>query len=436
MTRVVRPNHFDRTRRGRGQGVVIATETTPNGAAILTAKIARLELVALLAMLVATVAFSVDSMLPALPQIGMELVPSNPNSAQLILSSFIIGMGLGTLVTGPLSDTFGRKPVIVAGAGLYIFGSALAWAAPSIELMVAARLFQGFGAAGPRIVSLAIVRDFYSGREMARLMSFVMIVFTIFPALAPLIGSGIIALAGWRGIFAAFILFALISTTWLQLRLPEPLPPAARRPFRASMLWSATREMMSLPMVRLSITVQALIFSTLFTSISLIQPVFDQSFARSDDFPLWFFLIGVFCATSSMVNARFVVKYGMRAIVTLTLFVSLVLTGAMVGITLTGIAGDHEFYVYLFWQTSVFYQMGLTIGNLNALSMEPLGHIAGLAASVIGAISTVSAGILASIVSQLFSGSALPLYLGTLVFTLLAVPLVLKMRRLERVQRS
>ncbi|OWU84929.1 multidrug MFS transporter [Oceanicola sp. 22II-s10i] len=393
----------------------------------------RIEFVALMAMMVATVAFSIDSMLPALPQIGSELVPDNPNSAQLILSAFIIGMGTGTLFVGPLSDAFGRRPVIFAGAALYIFGSALAWAAPSMELMVAARLCQGIGAAAPRVVSLAIIRDFHSGREMARLLSFVMIVFTVFPAIAPLIGSGIIALAGWRAIFAAYVIFSVLSVAWLALRLPEPLPSGERRPFRARQIVEAMREMAAIPMVRLSIIAQSLVFGTLFTSISLIQPVFEQAFGRGDSFPFWFFVIGVVCATSSMVNARFVMKYGMRAIVTATLSVSAVLAVLMVLVRLSGIAGDAEFWVFLVWQGTVFYQMGLTVGNLNALAMEPLGHIAGTAASVIGAISTVFAGVVAALIAQTFDGSPLPLYLGALVFTSIALPTVLKMRKLERV---
>ena len=196
-------------------------------------RLGRVEFVAMMAMLVATVAFSIDSMLPALPQIGENLTPDAPNRAQLVVTSFIFGLGLGTLLTGPLSDSFGRKPVLLTGAGVYMAGAALAWAAPTLELMIAARIVQGLGAAAARIVAMAIVRDLYSGRDMARLMSFVMMVFTLVPAVSPLAGSGVIALAGWRAIFLTFILFALASSLWLSLRLDEPLPPRAAVPFAA-----------------------------------------------------------------------------------------------------------------------------------------------------------------------------------------------------------
>jgi len=125
----------------------------------MTPKISQSEFIAMMAMMVATVAFSIDSMLPALPVMAQDLTPEAPNRAQLVLSAFFVGMGVGTLFTGPLSDAFGRKTIINLGAALYILGAVLAWAAPTIELMVAARIMQGIGAAGPRIVSIAIIRD-------------------------------------------------------------------------------------------------------------------------------------------------------------------------------------------------------------------------------------------------------------------------------------
>lgn len=396
------------------------------------AKISQSEFVAMMAMMVATVAFSIDSMLPAMPAIAQDLTPDAPNRAQLILSSFIVGMGVGTLFTGPLSDTFGRKTVINLGAALYILGAVLAWAAPTMDLMVAARIMQGIGAAGPRVVSIAIVRDLYSGREMARVVSFIMLVFTIVPALAPFLGEIVISIGGWRGIFISFLVFATIATLWLNARLPEPLPPERRRPFRLSALRAALSEMMALPMVRGSIFVQTMIFTILFTSISLIQPTFDLIFDRAESFALYFFAIGAFCATSSVVNATFVVRFGMRAIVTVSVLVVTCATVLMLILTLSGITGMTYFWIYIAWQTSIFYQMGLTIGNLNALAMEPLGHIAGLAASVMGAIATVVAAILATIIALTFNTTTLPQILGTLIVMLISLPVLVVMRRLDR----
>lgn len=205
------------------------SDTSPSA----TPKIGRVEFVALMAMLVATVAFSIDAMLPALPRIGEELTPGETNRAQLVVTSFVLGLGVGTFFTGPLSDTYGRKPMILVGAAVYIFGALVAVVSPSLELLLAARVLQGLGAAAARIVAIAIIRDLYAGREMARLVSFVMMIFTLAPAVAPLAGAGIIALTGWRGIFGSFVLFSLATSIWMSLRLAEPLPPARRRPFRA-----------------------------------------------------------------------------------------------------------------------------------------------------------------------------------------------------------
>lgn len=398
----------------------------------MSSRISQSEFVAMMAMMIATVAFSIDSMLPAMPQIATELSPDAPNKSQFILSSFMVGMGIGTLFTGPLSDAFGRKTMINLGAALYILGAALAWTAPTLELMIAARIMQGIGAAGPRIVSLAIVRDLFSGREMARIVSFIMIVFTIVPALAPLLGSGIMAIGGWRSIFLAFLLFSVISVLWLNVRLSEPLPQTARRPFHLPALFRAAREMAALPMVRNTIYIQTLIFAALFTSISLIHPTFDQIFDKSEQFAAYFFVIGALCATSSLVNATFVMRYGMRAIISLAIGVTFCLTGVVLVLQFVGLPTTFNFWIYVFWQAAIFYQMGLTIGNLNALGMEPLGHIAGLAASVMGAVSTIIAGVVATIISQLFNQTTVPQILGTLVLLGLCIPPILRLRRLDR----
>ncbi len=160
------------------------------------------------------------------------------------MTSFLLGLGLGTFFTGPLSDAFGRRRVLLGGYGIYIIGSLLAIVAGSLELMLAARFVQGLGAAGPRVVAVAIVRDNYAGRQMAQMMSFVMTVFMLVPVIAPSIGAIIIALAGWRAIFLSFVVFALISGGWFALRQPESLPVPKRRKFKMSLLWAGTKEVL------------------------------------------------------------------------------------------------------------------------------------------------------------------------------------------------
>ncbi|MCB1310395.1 MAG: MFS transporter [Sedimentitalea sp.] len=391
----------------------------------------RTEFIALIAMMFATIAFSIDSILPALPAIGAELSPGDVNRAQLVLTSFVLGIGIGTFFTGPLSDAFGRKPVILAGSLIYVAAATVAWAASSLEVLLAARVVQGVGAAAPRIVGVAIMRDLYSGRIMARMISIAMMIFTIFPAFAPLMGAGIIALVGWRGIFLAFILFSAITVVWMSLRLPESLPPEARRPFRAPLLLAAVREMATHPTVRLSIVVQSLCLGMLFTLLTLVQPVFDVVFHRAESFPLWFGAVALVSGTASILNAVLVVRLGMRRMVTWSLGAQIVLSGVMVLANSADLPGEAMFALFVLWQTCLFFMAGTTLGNLNAIAMEPMGHIAGMAASVISGIATVCAAVIAAPVGLLFDGSMTPLIGGVFVLSVAGFALMLQMGRVE-----
>lgn len=392
-------------------------------------RLSRPEFVAMIAMLFATIAFSIDAMLPALPEIAGALTPEAPNRAQLIVTAFVLGMGAGTFVTGPLSDAFGRKPVILGGAALYVLGAALAWAAPSLEALLAGRLIQGLGAAAPRVVAIAIVRDLYAGRGMAKIMSFVMTVFTLVPAAAPLLGSLIMAAVGWRGIFGAFALFSVATAAWLTVRQPETLPPSARRPLRLGRLASAAREVFSHRVVVVTTAAQSLAFGALFAVISTIQPVFDQTFGRAASFPLWFAAIALVSASASLLNAALVERLGMRRIARASLGAQAAASGAAALLLGTGaLSGEAAFAAYVLWCGSVFFTAGLVMGNLNALAMEPMGHIAGMAASVIGAVSTVAAVLIAAPMGLAFDGTPLPIVLGVAAAAALAALLVARLR--------
>lgn len=392
----------------------------------------KAEFIALIAMLFAIIAFSIDALLPALPRIGAELSPLDPNRAQLIVIAFVLGMGAATLVTGPMSDAWGRKPVILGGTLLYILGAALAWSAPTLELLLLARFVQGVGAAGPRVVGMAIVRDLYGGREMARILSFIMLVFMLVPAVAPLVGSWIIAAAGWRAMFGAFVIFAAVACLWLTLRLPESLPPAARRPMRARVLKQAVAEVLTHPVVRLSIMAQTMGYVMLFTTISLIQPVFDQVFDRGAQFPLWFAGMAVISGSASIINAALVMRLGMQRLAMVAFGGQMILSSIMTLSWVAGLRGDAIFAIYLIWQCTVLFQSGLTVGNLNAIAMEPMAHIAGTAASVIGAISTVSGALIAAPIALVFNGTPLPMSLGVGGASAVAFVLLWRLGRIER----
>lgn len=389
------------------------------------------EFIALIAMMFATIAFSIDAMLPALPEIGASLSPDDINQAQLIISSFVLGMGVGTFFTGPLSDAFGRKPVIFVGSGLYCLGALASFFSQSLETILISRLLMGLGAAGPRVVAIAIVRDLYVGRDMARIISLAMMIFTLVPAFAPLLGSGIIAVSSWRGIFVAFAVFSLITVLWMSIRLEEPLPREKRRPFRLPQLMGALRDMVSHPTVRLSIMAQTFCMSMLFTVIIMVQPVYDVVFARSESFPFWFMMVALMAGTASLLNASLVGRIGMRRMVTWALGVQILISTGVFALTQLSLGEPTSFYIFVFWQTSVFFMVGLTLGNLNAIAMEPMGHIAGMAASVMGALSTVAAAVIAAPIGLLFDGTIIPMVGGVLATAGLAFIVMLWMGRVE-----
>ncbi len=388
--------------------------------------VSQVEFVALMAMLFATIALSIDAMLPALPDIAATLSPQAPNSAQLVVTSFVLGMGLGTLFAGPLSDRFGRKRVILLGFSLYAFAALACYAAPSLETLLAARVLQGIGASAPRVVSVAMIRDLFKGREMARIVSFAMMIFTAAPAVAPLMGQGIVALADWHAIFLAYVAFAGISMLWLGLRQPETLPPAARRSLRFADLRAACRELAGHPVVLVSTVLQALTLGALFATLSSIQQIFEVQFGRADSFPLWFAVIALASTSGNLLNSRIVMTLGMRVVVRRAYLALLLVTLATLGLLGGGLlAGNAGFAAYLAYCIGLFATMGLTMGNLNALAMEPVGHVAGLAASVIASIATVGSVLLAIPLGLAFNGTAVPLLAG--VSALIGLALLLSL---------
>lgn len=379
------------------------------------------EFVALVAMLFATVAFSIDAMLPAMPQIGEEL--GADGRVHLLITMFMAGLALGILLAGPLSDAVGRKPVMYAGAVLYIGAGIVAWQSDSFELTVAARLVQGFGAAGPRVVSLAIARDLYAGSQMARIVSFALVVYTIVPTLAPAMGALLTDLFGWRAIMLSFVVFSLISTLWLWLRLDEPLAVADRQPFRLPRIGQAAMEVFRHPVVRLAILAQGVALGLIISLIAQVQQIYDQTFGMAETFPYWFGGIALFSAAStSLANASLVVRFGMRQMVTLGMAGHLLFAAA--ALLLYTAAPALAFPAFVIWQFMVIWLSGLCIGNLNAIALEPMGHIAGLTASLTGAISTLLAAVAAGAIGLLFDGTPVPLMLSALGLALLGLAIM------------
>ncbi|WP_232830667.1 multidrug effflux MFS transporter [Tropicimonas sp. IMCC34011] len=394
------------------------------------------EFVVMLAMLFACVAFSIDAMLPALPQIAEDLTPDAPNKAQLVLTAFVFGMGIGTLFSGPLSDTFGRKTVITFGIGVFIAGAIGSWQAENLETMLAFRALQGLGASAPRIVALAMVRDLYEGRRMAQITSFMMMIFILIPAMAPSAGELVMNAFGWRSIFLAFALFGLLGCTWLNIRQDETLPLDRRRSLRLGGLWTAVKEVLTNKLVLIYIAVLTLGFGQMFAFLSSIQQIYAEIFGITDSFPQWFLVQGLIAGTGTIINATLVMRLGMRRLAIAAYGAQTAISTLLVLLELSGLLPEALFFpAFFFWATSVFFMAGLTFGNLNALALEPMGHIAGLASSVVGCVSTIGAVILAAPIGLAFNGTIVPLSVGVLICSAVALVLMMKSRKLDPVRK-
>ena len=384
------------------------------------------EFVILVSIMFGMIAFGTDTMLPAFPNIAKDLNLSNVNKAQLIISSFILGTGIGQLISGPISDTFGRKPVITIGLGIFIIACCIAYYAKSLELMLVARFIQGLGVSAPRTVTMALIRDLYSGRKMAQVMSLAMAIFVLVPALAPSLGQVLFINFGWRSIYIAFIFFALLGLIWLNLRQPETLPISERKKLKANEYFNAFKLVITnASVVKYTLTL-ALGFGALFGYLNSAQQIFVDTFSAGMKFPLYFAIISILAAPASFINASLVMKYGMRLLATIGFALQIIFAVIILLILNTSILADQLFLtVFVIWSTIAFFLKGLYFGNLNALAMEPMGKIAGMASAIIGASATMVGILIAIFIGLAFNGTATPVLLGYIICSTAALFLML-----------
>ncbi len=372
------------------------------------------EFVLIISLMISLTAMSIDAMLPALPQIGSDLGVAAPNDRQLVVSIFFLGLALGQLFFGPLSDRTGRKPAIYVGFALYLAGSLIALFAGSFAMLLAGRLIQGIGISSPRAVTLALVRDRYEGRIMARVMSFVMTVFILVPMLAPSFGQAMLILAGWRSIFGGFIVIAVAALTWFALRIPESLPPEKRSPFSPKQIGRAIREFASF---RLSVgytVVAGFVGGAHLGYLNSAQQILQEQYALGDLFPIYFAVIAFSVGLASLSNSRLVMRVGMRLLTRVALSAMLLLAIAALGTSLL-IGGQPPLWALMAYLMTTFFCIGILFGNMNALAMQPLGHIAGIGSAVIGSFSTLISVLMGLTIGRSYNGTVMPLMVGMAV---------------------
>lgn len=375
------------------------------------------EFTILMALLISIVAISIDALLPALGMIGEDLQLSHPNQAQYVIVFLFVGMAFGQLVSGPVSDAVGRKKVLYSGIVLYLAGSVLCFTATNLTMILAGRLIQGLGLSGPYVSAVSIVRDKYSGRDMARVMSLIMMIFIMVPAVAPSIGQGILFFASWRYIFLLYIVYSIIISLWLFFRLEETLPVEKRVPFSMKSIASGFREVVA-HRATISYTIcMGICFGSFIGYLNSSQQIFQVQFDAGKMFTVYFGGLALVLGIASLLNARIVGKFGMRHICILAILGIIVSSALFLALNL--LAGAN-LWMFLLYAAILFFCFGLIFGNLNSLSMEPMGHIAGIASAVIGAVSSILSMTLGALIGQLYDGTLIPLTSGFLILGILS----------------
>ena len=362
------------------------------------------EFIPLIALLISLDALSTDAMLPALSVIAHELGAARANDAQFIITSLFLGLGIGQLLFGPLSDRTGRKAAIYSGLALFMAGCLVSFFASTFEAMIAGRVLQGIGVAAPHVVTMALVRDQYEGRRMARLMSLALAVFILVPTIAPALGQLIMWFAGWRAIFSTFLAIATVALAWLALRQPETLPAEHRRPFSLRAIARAVAEILRIRAALGYTIASGLVFAPFIAYLSSAQQIFQQAYDTGALFPAYFASLALAVGAALLLNGRLVMRHGMRVLckVASTLVAVVSLATWAGALAFDGLPPLWLFMVYL---ASVFVCVGVLFGNLTALAMEPLGHIAGVGAAVVASLATLVSVPLGMLIGQRFDGT-------------------------------
>jgi MFS transporter, DHA1 family, multidrug resistance protein len=380
------------------------------------------EFVALIAMMMALTALSVDIMLPALGEIGRSLQIKAANDRQLIITFYLIGFSVGQFFFGPFSDRYGRRRPLFIGLLIFAVATLMAQYAQHADTMFTARILQGFGAAAPRVIAIAIVRDRFAGRQMARVMSFVMMVFIVVPVLAPLVGQAVLNVGAWRSVFLVLLAVSLITLAWTAWRLPETKSDRERFSLSFRDLGRALHQILTTPQTVGYAVAFGFFFGVLMSYIGSAQQIFVEIYGLKDEFPLVFGLVALVMLPASVLNSRLVSRQGMRRVSTWALVGFLMICALM---ALKGFPEKPSLTLFCVFVGSTFFCFGLIGPNYNALAMEHVGNIAGTASSFIGFYTTGAGAFLGWVVGHFLNGTVRPLTIGYTLLGLAALATVL-----------
>jgi len=392
------------------------------------------EFIVIMAALMSLVSLAIDALLPAMSNIGVTIGITDATNNQLLITMIFLGLGFGQLISGPLSDSYGRKPVIYVGFIVFSLASLVCIFSTNLEMMIVGRILQGIGLSAPRTISIAMIRDRFSGNYMAKVMSFVVVIFILVPVVAPALGKIMLDSYGWKSIFYGQLLFGFIVMLWLWRRQPETLKPENKRAFEFKLLKEGLKEFLKHKNAVIFTLFSGCITGSFMVYLSASQVIFEQQYNLKEEFPFIFAGLALGIGVATFLNGTFVVKLGMLKLV--SIFATVFTLIPLVYIFLYAGESNPSIYVLITFFGLQFFAIAFLFGNTRALAMEPIGHIAGIGAAINGFVSTIMAVPIATFIGSFIKTTALPLFIGFFVCGVLALLLIQYLKFYEKKKTS
>jgi DHA1 family bicyclomycin/chloramphenicol resistance-like MFS transporter len=375
-----------------------------------------------LGLLAAIGPFAIDMYLPALPTIATDLKASTA-ATQMTLMAFFIAFGVCQIVYGPLSDMVGRKPPIYFGLGIFALGSVGCALASSIESLIAFRVLQGVGASAAMVIPRAIIRDLHTGTEATRLMSLVMLVFSVAPILAPLTGSALIVPFGWRAVFVAVTVVTVLTFVLFAVSLPETNAKENRVKVSAANLLAGFGTLVRDGRFLGLTFIGAFGMSSFFTFLASSSFIYIDHFGLTPTtYSLAFSVNAVGFIGASQFAATLGERFGMARVVTAAVAAYATFAVILFAVTASGVDSLPVLMILLFCS---FAFLGLVIPSTMVLALEEHGPIAGMASALGGTLQMVTGGIVIVLTSVFFNGTALPMVATIMICSLIALTLAI-----------
>jgi DHA1 family bicyclomycin/chloramphenicol resistance-like MFS transporter len=385
------------------------------------AKLGNTELTVMMAAIMALNALAIDAMLPAFPNIAVGLGLSNTNQVQYVIGVYLLANGIGSLVHGPLSDRFGRRPILIWAISGYILSAFACSFATSFDMLIATRVMQGLCGAALGVLVTSIIRDQFEGDAMAKRMSTIFLVFMAVPIIAPLVGSGVLLFAGWRSIFDLMAFLAIGMLAWIMLRLPETLHPDDATPIALGPMTRAWRMVVTHRTANSYLMAGGIAHGALFGYLNSSQQIFGEAFGVPDFFPIGFAIVAIGIACANFTNARIVERFGARR-VSQSALVAFITLGMLQ--LLAAILAPQSLPLFLLLITLNMAMIGFVGSNFSSIAMQPFGAVAGSASSFQNFVRTILSAAIGAWIGQQFSGSLVPVAAGFLICGLIALALV------------